>query len=478
MYQFEGFQLEPDARRLTDPVGQPLSLPPRVFDTLLHLVERQGELVGKRALMKAIWGSTVVADNSLDQTISLLRRALKTQGTPAEFLVTERGRGYRLVAKVTRVTRASSAYASSIEPAPGDLAEEETQRLFDEAHALIVRPSASNLRGALELLNAVLVRRPDFALALAERALLRTLFPLFDVPMADARALAEREATQALALQPSLARAHQALAYVLVWRGAWVEARSHFDSACRFEQSPDAEVTRVWQLSQSVGHLRFALEQAERVRGKVPFLPLAAVAHTSTCTLLSMNEEALRTIDRIVALGWPRTQAPLSDMSFLLAVRRGLPREAAVCATEGLNAAMRAAGGEKIIEEMCHALQAPERRPVALASMRRLIREVGVSGLGQRHQKRALIWLTLLGALDDAFRLIHAALDDPESAGSIGGPWGWLWAREMRPFRRDKRFREVIGRLGFLPYWKEYGPPDGYALGRRNELVERQDSLA
>ena len=64
----------------------------------------------------------------------------------------------------------------------------------------------------------------------------------------------------------------------------------------------------------------------------------------------------------------------------------------------------------------------------------------------------------MLGALDDAFALLYAALDHPESAGSIGGPWGWLWAPEMLPFRRDERFGDVIARFGFLEYWKQYGP--------------------
>jgi DNA-binding winged helix-turn-helix (wHTH) protein len=466
-YQFQGFRLEPDERLLADPSGRQVLLPPRVFDTLLYLVERPTELVSKRALMKAIWGSTIVADNSIDQAISLLRRAFKDVHASAKFIITERGRGYRFVATVTRVPRQTSAPSES-----DGGANEEIRRLLDEARALIVRPSADNLRGSLELLNAILERSPGFTPAIAERALLRTLFPLFDVPMANARALAEHEARQALIIEPSLARAHQALAYVLVWRGGWVEAKRHFDAACHGEQNPDAEVARVIQFSQSVGHLGLALEQARSVLDKVPLFSLAAVAYTSTCTLLGMSDEAFRSISRVAALGWPRTQAPMSDIGFLLATRRGDAREAATCAIEGLNRAIRTAGGENVIAQMCEALREPDRRGAAVAAMRRLICEVGVSGLGQRHQKRALLWLTQLGALDDAFALVHEALDHPESEGSIGGPWGWLWAPEMLPFRRDERFGEVIARFGFMEYWIRHGPPDGYELGAGGELLE------
>ncbi|HEY0341027.1 MAG TPA: winged helix-turn-helix domain-containing protein [Steroidobacteraceae bacterium] len=478
VYEFAGLRLEPEGRRLTDATGREVPLPPRVFDTLLHLVERRGELVGKQALRQAVWGNTVVGDNSLDQNISLLRRALKERGASGRLLVTERGRGFRFVANVTCPAHREPSRLDSLGPrmpsggSGASFPDERSRQLFDEAHALVIRPSPGNLRGALEILNAALERRPLFARALAERALLRTLFPLFDIPMPHARAIAEMEARHALSLYPTLARAHQALAYALIARGAWLEAREHFDAASRLEETPDAQVTRVWQLSQSVGHLRLALRQVENVNRKVPLLPLAAVGYTSTCTLIGMSEDALRSIDRAVALGWPKTQAPLPDIYFLVAIRHGRLRDAALCASEALNPAMRAAGAEKVITQMCEALPEPGRRPAAVAAMRRLTADVGTAGLGERNLKRALAWFTLLGALDDAFDLLDDALGDPECDGTIGGPWGWLWGPEMVPFRRNRRFLAVTRRLGFVPYWRHYGPPDGYVLSPKGDLVE------
>jgi hypothetical protein len=40
------------------------------------------------------------------------------------------------------------------------------------------------------------------------------------------------------------------------------------------------------------------------------------------------------------------------------------------------------------------------------------------------------------------------------------GAWGWLWTREMSPFRQDAQFQEFVTRLGMMPYWEKYGPPD------------------
>lgn len=463
VYEFGGFRLDPARRQLRDAAGEPVVLPPRVFDTLLHLVEHRGELIGKRALMRAIWGATVVAENSLDQNISMLRRALQAGGASEPLIVTERGRGFRFVGNVTFPIAAASASAA------GD----ESERLVREAQALIVRPSRSNLRGAFELLSAAVERRPRFARALAERALLRTLFPLFEIPMKDAFACAEREAQQALGLDATVARAHQALAYVFLARGGWVDAKSQFEAAARLEESPDAAVARVSLLSQAVGHHRLALEQAREVYQKVPFLPLAALAVAGAYLFAGQDPEALAGIERVAALGWPGDQTPLSEFRFLLAVRAGRFADAVIHGTEGLSPAMRAAGGEPMVQLMCRALRAPEHRAAAIRAIGRVLRESGVAGLELRNQKRVLVWLTLLGALDEAFDLLRRALEDPACQGTLRGPWAWLWLPEMRPFRRDPRFQAVTARFGFMAYWKQYGPPDGYGL-LQGQLVEAE----
>jgi DNA-binding winged helix-turn-helix (wHTH) protein len=432
-------------------------LPPRVFDTLLYLIERRGELIGKRALMRAIWGATVVADNSLDQNISMLRRALQGRSKSQKLIVTERGRGFRFVGNVTLLT-------VDEEDGTASASDDESDRRFREALALIARPSRSNLRGAFELLTAAIERCPKFGRALAERALLRTLFPLFEIPMNDAFTCAEREARQALALDSTLGHAHQALAYVFLARASWVEAKVHLDSACRLEESPDAQVARVGLLSQAVGHHRLALEQAKEVYQKVPLVPLAALALAGAYVFVGQDTDALAGLERVAALGWPETQTPLSEFRFLLAVRAGRFQDAVVHGTEGLSPAMRAAGGEKMVEQLCTALRAPAHRSEAIAAIARLLHETSVAGLELRNQKRVLIWLTMLRALDEAFDLLWRALDDPACQGTMRGPWAWLWLPEMRPFRSDVRFQAVIARFGFMEYWKQHGPPDGYRL--------------
>ena len=73
-YRFNGFRLDPARRLLFGADGQPIPLKPKVFATLLYLVERPGELVDKEALLEAVWPHVVVEENNLNKAISTLRQ--------------------------------------------------------------------------------------------------------------------------------------------------------------------------------------------------------------------------------------------------------------------------------------------------------------------------------------------------------------------------------------------------------------------
>jgi DNA-binding winged helix-turn-helix (wHTH) protein len=106
IYAFEGFHVDARRRVLSRAAGEPIPLAPKVFDTLLYFVERQGELLDKRALLDAIWPHVIVEENNLNQSISTLRRVLGERPGEHRFIVTEPGRGYRFVAAVREVSEA------------------------------------------------------------------------------------------------------------------------------------------------------------------------------------------------------------------------------------------------------------------------------------------------------------------------------------------------------------------------------------
>lgn len=106
IYAFEGFRLDAQHRVLSRAGGEPIPLAPKVFDTLLCFVEHQGELLGKRVLLDAIWPHVIVEENNLNQAISTLRRVLGEKPGDHRFIATEPGRGYRFLAAVREIPAA------------------------------------------------------------------------------------------------------------------------------------------------------------------------------------------------------------------------------------------------------------------------------------------------------------------------------------------------------------------------------------
>jgi DNA-binding winged helix-turn-helix (wHTH) protein len=69
-------------RLLLGPDGAPISLKPKVFDVLLYLVERRGELVRKQALLEGVWPHVVVEDNNLNKASTATTTRSAGRATP------------------------------------------------------------------------------------------------------------------------------------------------------------------------------------------------------------------------------------------------------------------------------------------------------------------------------------------------------------------------------------------------------------
>lgn len=99
-YRFEGFRLDTLRRELRDTDGAMVPLTSKAFDVLCVLIENRHVVVGKQALLDAVWPGRVVEENNLTQAIAALRRAFDTSAQDHRFIVTVPGRGYRFVAAV------------------------------------------------------------------------------------------------------------------------------------------------------------------------------------------------------------------------------------------------------------------------------------------------------------------------------------------------------------------------------------------
>ncbi len=98
---------------------------------------------------------------------------------------------------------------------------------------------------------------------------------------------------------------------------------------------------------------------------------------------------------------------------------------------------------------------------------RRAWRNLPPHELDQPLRKRLILWHTMLGDLDAAFGFLARTLDHYARHGDRGVRLGGvLWLPEMQPFRADPRFQKFAARIGWLDYWREYGPPDDPIVAR------------
>jgi predicted ATPase/DNA-binding winged helix-turn-helix (wHTH) protein len=98
---FGSFRLIVAQRQLLDG-AKPMRLGSRALDILIALIDRQGQLVGKRELMQVVWPDTNVVDANLKVHVAALRRALGDGQGDTRYIVNIPGRGYRFVAPVAR----------------------------------------------------------------------------------------------------------------------------------------------------------------------------------------------------------------------------------------------------------------------------------------------------------------------------------------------------------------------------------------
>jgi DNA-binding winged helix-turn-helix (wHTH) protein len=98
-YQFDSYILDPGTRTLK--YGNKLvELTPKVFTTLLVLVDSRDKVLTKDDLLTLIWPDQFVDQSNLSQNISVLRKSLGETESGKKYIATFPGRGYRFVGRV------------------------------------------------------------------------------------------------------------------------------------------------------------------------------------------------------------------------------------------------------------------------------------------------------------------------------------------------------------------------------------------
>jgi DNA-binding winged helix-turn-helix (wHTH) protein/tetratricopeptide (TPR) repeat protein len=103
IFQFGEFEIDPGSRSVSRGKDS-LVLSRRAFDVLLYLVRHPGKVLSKEELLRNVWPDSFVDENSLAQSISVLRKALGEKPGENSYILTVPGRGYQFICPVRSIT--------------------------------------------------------------------------------------------------------------------------------------------------------------------------------------------------------------------------------------------------------------------------------------------------------------------------------------------------------------------------------------
>jgi tetratricopeptide (TPR) repeat protein len=330
----------------------------------------------------------------------------------------------------------------------------EAYELYLQARALASVSMGPSLHRPLQLLNQALTLDPSYVDAWEARANVRTVLASFvDLSLPEMQE-AERDARQAEALRPNAGQG--ALAYIHYLLGRWSEAEREYQVALATVDRTEPITHRAYALHlAATGRLKAALEEANEAYRLAPADLISIMIAGDVNLALERDAEALKFADLASGLGDPTHIA--NRMYALIALREHRAEEASARFISGLSEAERAAGGAELIKLVALATADPARIPEARNALDGFTRRLPPDSVSNL----LLFMYTQVGAFDKAYAMANRALD----ARSRNYQWVdlgpfVLWTPEMRPFRRDVRFQQLVTRLKLIDYWKQYGSPD------------------
>jgi DNA-binding winged helix-turn-helix (wHTH) protein len=289
VYRFGPFQLDSGSRRLLRS-GDPILLPDRHLEILLQLAANAGRTVSKDDLIAAAWQDVAVADNSIEQAISSLRKTLGTQADGVPYIETLTRRGYRFSAAVERGKPRETDASLDALLAP--------YRAFVEG------------RAALETLDRNAVTRARAAFAEAVRT--EPDYAAAHIGMANACALTF-ESTRTHAL-PDVEALRQAV--------------HHAREGCRLDPSSG----EAWSTLAFVLHRSGRAAEAIAAARKAVMLDAGNWHHHLRLAFVSWGEERLRAAHRVLTL------CPGLALAYWFAATVFVARQALDAALEALRA--------------------------------------------------------------------------------------------------------------------------------------------
>jgi TolB-like protein len=98
-FAFGDCVLDPDRRELTRG-SEVVSISPKAFDLLVHLVRNRERVVSKDDLLQAVWEGRIVSESTLTSHINAVRKAIGDSGGEQRLIRTLARKGFRFVGDV------------------------------------------------------------------------------------------------------------------------------------------------------------------------------------------------------------------------------------------------------------------------------------------------------------------------------------------------------------------------------------------
>ena len=487
--------------------GRSETIEPRVLQVLMALARRRGAVISRDQLIEICWDGLAVSEDALNRCISKVRKLGDASG--AFELETITKVGYKLVAAQAAAAGQSPSEAGggASQPQPGFRLERRlllasaavgvaaagglavwrlaqpspsTPSRADELYQRAVEVGATDnpaeMAQSISFLREAVELSPQHADAWAALAL-AYVFSFTTNPPEKHTALAERArdaANRALALERDNADALTALAMLLPIYQRWAEAEKNLrDVAARRPKFAPIDCVLA-ELLGAVGRLQEAVLLAERA---VALTPLISRRHYELAVYYwyaGRLEDADRTIAKAYEL-WPLDISVwfgrLYTRMYAGDVRGALGMlEDEVNRPRGIPPA-----DFELVEMSARALgsSADDRAKAVEANL-----VAARGGLG--YARNAVLFAGAVGAFDAAFEAATAYFFDRpfavaqqyftaqqgEYLGVRSRDTLFLFAPQLKAFRADPRFEQLVTEIGLTDYWRSVSIAPDYR--RRN----------
>ncbi len=318
----------------------------------------------------------------------------------------------------------------------------ESYQQYLRAKAL-VRLRIRGVPQAIEILEPLVARNPDYAPAWASLGQAYGLTPLYLRASADEmhRAVeeffpkADTAGQRAIQLDPNLADGYLSLARVQTGRGKWLLAEDNFSKAFALDPNNPDTLSSYSNMLANVGRFKEALALKQQLRALEPFVPTYNLDVAEVLWLNGQNDAAITILKELPLAGGKVTLATI----YAAMGRYSEAADVVLVTPPG--------GAYPVTPETVKEAARLLRTAPTVAASPQTLPQLGSFGF---------VYL-YVGAPNRAFE----SYEGWARAGHYNPPGiGLLWHSSYASARKTERFKAFVRAMGYVEYWRAKGWPE------------------